>query len=135
MNGLLTNATFSCPMFLAVSLNATVSYCALPLCANITAVMAQCCAGSEVVPYHSAGGPDSGNNKITDLNALWCQVDDSSAPAWLDCTSAAHGSVGLCSASSSEQKGWASQSIVTGTTGLKTTVGLAVMIAMFYSIL
>lgn len=94
--------------------------------------MAECCGGSQVFPYHSAGGPGSGTDNITDLNALWCHVDNSSASAWIECTSDAHGPAGLCSASSAEQKGWASRSV---TTGLKTTIGLAVMVALFHSVL
>lgn len=82
MNTSLTNTTSSCPSFLAGNPYVTVAYCGLPLCANTTAVMAECCAGSQVFPYHSVGGPDFHDvENFTDLNALWCQVDNSSAPA------------------------------------------------------
>jgi hypothetical protein len=79
MNASLMNTTITppCPGFLEGFPNATVSYCALPSCANSTAIMAQCCTGSQVFPYHSARGPDSGFDNITDLNALWCHVDNS----------------------------------------------------------
>jgi hypothetical protein len=132
MNASLMNTTSPCPTFLAGFPKATVPYCALPLCANSTAVMAQCCEGSQVFPYHSAGGPDSGFDNITDLNALWCHVENSSASTWSDCISSAHGPMGLCSASSSSsQKGRASRNI---TVGLQTTVGLALIVALFHSI-
>lgn len=132
MNTSLTNTTSSCPSFLADNPNVTVAHCGLPLCANTTAVMAECCAGSQVFPYHSVGGPDfHGVENFTDLNALWCQVDNSSAPAWLECISGVS-SVGYCSAPSPEKKGWASRS---GTVRVKTMVGLAVMVAVFHCML
>jgi hypothetical protein len=129
-----TTITSSCPDFLAGSHNATVPYCALPSCANSTAVMAQCCAGSQVFPYHSARGPDSGIDNITDLNALWCHVENGSASAWSECVGKANGPVGLCSDLSSGQnvKGSASRDV---TVGLKTIVGSAVMVALFCSML
>ncbi|PNS14707.1 hypothetical protein CAC42_1729 [Sphaceloma murrayae] len=133
MNVSMTNTTTPCPGFLGGYLNATVPYCALPLCANTTAVMAQCCAGSQVFQYHSPGGPgSSGIDNITDLNALWCSVDNSSTSTWSDCISNASGIVGMCAAPSSGQTGWASRSVATG---LKTTVGLAVLVALFHSLL
>jgi hypothetical protein len=96
--------------------------------------MAQCCAGSQVFPYHSGGGPDSGIDNITDLNALWCHVENSSAPAWLACVGETNGPVGLCADPLSDQtvKGWASRDV---TVGLKTIVGSAVMVALFCSTL
>jgi hypothetical protein len=128
-----TNITSPCPNFLAGFLDATVPYCALPSCANSTAIMAQCCAGSQVFPYHSARGPDSGFDNNTDLNALWCHVENSSAPTWDDCVGA-NSPVGMCADPSSDQtvKGWASRDV---TVGLKTIVGFAVMVALFCSTL
>ena len=134
MNASLTNTTSSCPSFLAGLYNATGSYCALPICANTTAVMAQCCADSEVFPYHSVAGPDSsGFDNITDLNALWCQVDNSSIPAWLSCVSDVS-AVGLCSAplADQEQEGWARRSVAVGA---KMAVGLAAVVALFHGML
>jgi hypothetical protein len=129
-----TNTTSSCPDFLAGYLNATVSYCALPSCANSTAIMAQCCAGSQVFPYHSGGGTDSGVDNTTDSNALWCHVENGSASAWSECVGEANGPVGLCADPLSDQtvKGWASRDV---TVGLKTIVGSAVMVTLFCSTL
>jgi hypothetical protein len=134
VNTSLTNTTSTCPTFLADYNNATVSYCALPICANTTAVMTQCCGESQVVPYHSVGGPDfHGIDNATDMNALWCQVDNSSIGEWMGCVSEAS-SVGLCAdpASVTSKEGWASRGF---TAGLRTTVGLAVMVALFHCML
>ena len=134
VNTSLTNATSFCPSWLAGNNNATVSYCALPLCANTTAVMAQCCGDSQVLPYHSVAGPGStGVDNITDMNALWCHVDNSSIGEWMSCVSEAN-SVGLCTdpALMTSKEGWASRGV---TAGLKTTVGLAVMVAVLHCML
>ncbi|KAM0712871.1 hypothetical protein Q7P35_000320 [Cladosporium inversicolor] len=128
-----TNSTSSCPTFLAGFNNATVSYCALPICANTTAVMTQCCRDSPVSPYHSVGGSDfHGVENFTDLNALWCQVDNSSFGEWMSCVDVPV--IASCSdpASIHVQEGWASRGF---TTGLKTTVGLALMVAVFHCML
>lgn len=77
------------------------------------------------------GEPNPGIDNATDLNALWCYVDNSSAPAWSECTSSVR-SVGLCALSSPGQKGWASGGV---TVGLKTVVGLAMMVGLFHSML
>jgi hypothetical protein len=134
MNTSLTNTTLTCPSWLAGFNNATVSYCALPICANTTAVMAQCCGESQAVPYHSVAGPGTtGIDNITDLNALWCQVDNSSIGEWMSCVSKVN-SVGLCTdpASMTSKESWAGRGI---TAGLKTTVGLALMVALFHCML
>lgn len=133
MNASQTNMTSTCPTSITNVHNATGPYCALPLCANNTAVMAECCAGSQVYPYHSMkipgpGEPNPGIDNATDLNALWCHVDNSSAHAWFECISSVE-SVGMCAPSSPGQKGSASQGV---TAGLKTVVGLAVMVTIFH---
>ena len=68
---------------------------------------------------------------MTGLNALWCQVDNSSAPAGLDCISGVP-TVGYFSAALLENTDWASRSV---TVGVKTTVGLAIMVAVFHFML
>jgi hypothetical protein len=114
-----TTITPPYPGFLEGFPNATVPYCALPSCANSTAIMAQCCACSPVFPYRSARGPDPSLNNITDLAALWCHVDNSSTSVWLDCVGEANSPMGLCSDLSSSVKGRASRD---ATVGLKTIV-------------
>jgi hypothetical protein len=132
-NTSLTNSTSSCPSFLAGFTNATFSYCALPLCANTTAAMAQCCGDSQVSPYHSNGGPDfHGIDNISGLNALWCHVDNSSFEAWMSCVDVPV--VGACSdpASITVQEGWASRGVAGG---VKTAVGLGVMVVVFHCLM
>ena len=100
--------------------------------------MGKCCAGSPVIPYHSAGkNPNSGIDDINDMNALWCHVDNSSWGAWRRCLDDAHSTTpfALCSDLSelaSGKKGRASRNI---TAGLKKAVGLAAMVALVHIML
>lgn len=96
MNYTITNLTSSCPDFLENPFNVTSSYCALPLCANNTAVMRSCYGSSEIVPYQYDPGFSYHNENETHGNGLWCQVSDDLIPAWGSCVSG-YRTAGMCS--------------------------------------
>lgn len=107
----------------------------MPLCANATTIMTQCCAGAQVVPYHSEREPGSNVDNIpenfTDMNALWCHVENSSFATFFDCIGA-NSPMGICSTPLEGQKARAGRSV---TTGVKTIVGVVAMVALFHGML